>query len=270
MIMNPIQLTYKKLFFLITIYFISILIIGFLSKFIFNNKSDIEITFNLLGSYLLCFILYYLLIMKEQNETYNFKFFIKKKNIILFPIILFLFFGSFIVTNFIVDLIPTNVPILNELYKKMNELLLEQFSNQWIQILIIAFIAPIFEELFFRGVILKGLLNNTNYNSISSIILSALIFGIIHVFPWQVIGATLFGLLLGYIFYKTRSLFYPLLVHILNNLIAIILQNQLNDQSLNYLFHINKYILFIIGIIILILFGFLFFKFTKNNQWKSY
>lgn len=49
--------------------------------------------------------------------------------------------------------------------------------------------APILEELIFRGIILKGLLKN--YSPLKSILISSLLFGLIHLNPWQFIGASI-------------------------------------------------------------------------------
>jgi membrane protease YdiL (CAAX protease family) len=50
----------------------------------------------------------------------------------------------------------------------------------------IAIIGPIAEELLFRGMILHGFLGR--YRSINAIILSALLFSLTHINPWQLIG----------------------------------------------------------------------------------
>lgn len=76
---------------------------------------------------------------------------------------------------------------------------------------------PIVEEIFFRGIILEGLLKN--YKPIKAITLSAIIFGVVHINPSQIILATLHGLLIGWAYWKTGSLIPGLLIHFLNNLI---------------------------------------------------
>ncbi len=74
---------------------------------------------------------------------------------------------------------------------------------------------PILEEVLFRGVILDGFLNR--YKPGKAIFWSALLFGLFHMNPWQFIPAFLIGLLLGYIYLKTRSLFPVIFIHIINN-----------------------------------------------------
>ena len=80
-------------------------------------------------------------------------------------------------------------------------------------------VGPICEEIIFRGIIEEGFLQT--YNSPGKAILfSAMIFGGIHLVPLQVLNAFLAGLLLGWIYWKTRSLWIVIIMHILNNYMA--------------------------------------------------
>lgn len=79
-------------------------------------------------------------------------------------------------------------------------------------------LAPICEELLFRGVLLRGLLRN--YRPAVAIAQSALLFGIIHFNPAQSVGAFFIGLVLGWCYYQTRSLGLCICLHGLNNLLA--------------------------------------------------
>lgn len=76
-------------------------------------------------------------------------------------------------------------------------------------------LGPIFEEFFHRGVILNGLLKK--YSVKKSILLSSLIFGVIHLNLPQMLNAFLFGILLGYIYIKTKSLYSCIFAHIIAN-----------------------------------------------------
>ena len=75
--------------------------------------------------------------------------------------------------------------------------------------------APVLEELLFRGVILGGLLRNQRpWVAIGQ---SALLFGLIHFNPAQSVSAAGLGLLLGWLYYRTRSLGLCIALHALNN-----------------------------------------------------
>lgn len=82
-------------------------------------------------------------------------------------------------------------------------------------IIAVAIIGPILEEMLFRGVITTELLKA--YPPKKAIITSAIIFGVFHLNPAQILVATLLGLLLGWLFYKTHSMIPGIIVHILNN-----------------------------------------------------
>lgn len=81
--------------------------------------------------------------------------------------------------------------------------------------------APILEELLFRGVILDGLLKN--YDPRKAIVISALLFGLIHMNPWQFIDAFTGGLVMGWLYWKTGSLLLCMWMHFMNNIISTVL-----------------------------------------------
>ena len=74
---------------------------------------------------------------------------------------------------------------------------------------------PVLEEVLFRGIILDGFL--TRYKPGKAIFWSAFLFGLFHLNPWQFIPGFMTGLLMGYIYLKTRSLIPVILVHMVNN-----------------------------------------------------
>ncbi len=79
----------------------------------------------------------------------------------------------------------------------------------------IAIFAPLLEEVLCRGIILRGLLHY--YSPWKAILWSAGIFAVIHLNPWQAIPAFLLGSLMGWIYYKTRSLWATIFIHFINN-----------------------------------------------------
>jgi membrane protease YdiL (CAAX protease family) len=78
--------------------------------------------------------------------------------------------------------------------------------------------APVLEEFFFRGILLKGLLRN--YRPAVAIGQSALLFGLMHMSPAQSIATALMGVLSGWLYYRTGSLRLCIGLHMLNNLLA--------------------------------------------------
>jgi membrane protease YdiL (CAAX protease family) len=82
-------------------------------------------------------------------------------------------------------------------------------------IIVIGIIPGIMEELFFRGLILDGL--TRNYTKRKAIIISAFLFGIIHLNPWQFYGGFIIGLISAYICISTNSILLPMYIHFFNN-----------------------------------------------------
>lgn len=83
-------------------------------------------------------------------------------------------------------------------------------------------LAPLFEESIFRGY-LGGVLRKS-YGGLAAWIISAVVFGVVHAIPSVILTATLSGLVLGYYYFRTRSLWMVIALHALNNLTACFLR----------------------------------------------
>jgi len=81
--------------------------------------------------------------------------------------------------------------------------------------------APVFEEILFRGIILKGLLNK--YSPVTAIVISSILFGIAHMNPWQFIAAFTIGIFVGWIYYRTSSLLLAIVIHATANLTGFVM-----------------------------------------------
>ena len=80
----------------------------------------------------------------------------------------------------------------------------------------ICLLAPIAEEITFRGVLLGGLLR-MHCQPWLAILLSAIIFGAIHMSPMTFLGVTIGGVIYGWLFWRTRSILPCIIAHIVNN-----------------------------------------------------
>lgn len=89
----------------------------------------------------------------------------------------------------------------------------------WGSLFALSFVAPVTEEMFFRGLVLRGFLSR--YSVFNSVLISSLLFGIIHLNPWQLVSATVLGLLFGWWFVRTRSLLPCLAGHALVNSVLV-------------------------------------------------
>lgn len=93
-------------------------------------------------------------------------------------------------------------------------------GSDMVVLLLVLFIAPVTEELIFRGVILH--MANRYVTFLGANILQALLFGIYHGNIVQGIYAALLGFLLGSIYYKYQSILAPIVLHIIINASAFL------------------------------------------------
>ncbi|WP_455592840.1 CPBP family intramembrane glutamic endopeptidase [Bacteroides sp.] len=113
---------------------------------------------------------------------------------------------------------------LTSLLSWLPNLMEEQFNmlqSGWLGILSITILGPILEELLFRGAVTRILLEK--YEPKKAILWSAILFGVFHLNPAQIVGAFFGGLVFAWIYYRTRSLLPCILIHILINSSSVIL-----------------------------------------------
>ncbi len=112
---------------------------------------------------------------------------------------------------------------LEKIYNDQVELMshLTSWSEFIIAVFIIAFFPALFEEMFFRGA-LQNTLQRWWKNPIAAIVVSSLIFSLIHLSIYLFLSRVLLGIGLGWIFYKSRNIWVGTAVHFLNNTFALI------------------------------------------------
>jgi uncharacterized protein len=100
----------------------------------------------------------------------------------------------------------------------MKQIFLSQnvVSRVWLLVIV----APITEELLFRGIILRGLLSR--YRPATAVVITALLFAFIHLNPWQFFSALFLGLVLGWFYARTRSVAICILGHAIQNSMSVI------------------------------------------------
>ncbi len=107
------------------------------------------------------------------------------------------------------------LPQAMELYKEMVEAA-GIVSDPILTIVYAIILGPILEELVFRGVT-YGLLEKAGLKPGLIILISSLLFGAIHLILVQVLYAAFFGMFLGFLRYKYRSIKITIVTHILFN-----------------------------------------------------
>lgn len=112
------------------------------------------------------------------------------------------------------------------------------FGDYMIAIVMIALLPAIFEETFFRGG-MQNLLTRWSGKPWLAILVTSLIFSIIHLSYYGFLARICLGVVLGLIFYYSRSLWLSITAHFFNNAIAVtqmyilIRQGKLPKEAMN-------------------------------------
>lgn len=93
-------------------------------------------------------------------------------------------------------------------------------GDRVIMVIAVCLVGPVLEELMFRGVIYNRIKEITN--PIVAIVLSAIAFGAFHLNWVQGIYAATLGTLLAYLYYKYKTIWASIIMHVTCNTISII------------------------------------------------
>lgn len=90
----------------------------------------------------------------------------------------------------------------------------------FIAILVIGASAAICEEILFRGLISKGY---ERFGVVASLVITSILFGILHRDIQKGVATILLGTLIGFIVYRTKSIYSGMVAHFTNNTVAVLL-----------------------------------------------
>lgn len=121
-------------------------------------------------------------------------------------------------------------------------------------ILYLVIVAPISEEIVFRGLILKAL---TPFGKKNAIIISALLFALMHKNIPQAIGAFAIGIIFAAADTKARSIIPSIIMHSLNNVLPCLININASVKStaITVIYNFLVYAIVLVGITITILKG---------------
>jgi membrane protease YdiL (CAAX protease family) len=92
-------------------------------------------------------------------------------------------------------------------------------------------LAPLIEEFIFRGIIQKNLQSKISVRK--AIVITSILFGIVHLNPWQFISAFTISLFIGWVYYRTNNIVNCILIHFFNNAISNINWNHIETTHFN-------------------------------------
>lgn len=97
---------------------------------------------------------------------------------------------------------------------------MKTFADYIISLIMIAILPAFFEELLFRGA-LQNLFINWIKSPVVAILITSIIFSLVHFSYYGFLPRMMLGLLLGYLFYYSKNIWLNILMHFINNGIAI-------------------------------------------------
>lgn len=125
--------------------------------------------------------------------------------------------------------VVSNFPDLNATARRMEDTYNEQviaMSNlrSWPEyfaaVVLMALLPAIFEEVFFRGA-MQNIMIRWMRNAAVAIIVSSLIFSIVHYSIYLFLSRALLGLVLGLLYYYSKNIWLPIIAHFFNNGLAV-------------------------------------------------
>ncbi|GGK86625.1 hypothetical protein GCM10011405_37980 [Rufibacter glacialis] len=124
----------------------------------------------------------------------------------------------FILTPFVGVLLEPLINLLPAPPEFLNKIFRDLFKPNFLSFLAIAVAPAILEEILCRGIILEGLLKR--YSPTKAIIWSAVLFGAMHLNPWQGLTGLVLGLFIGWVYHRTKSIYPGILIHFVNNALS--------------------------------------------------
>ena len=147
-------------------------------------------------------------------------------------------------------------PVLSLFPDRWLELIESQMKLGGWMMLTVVVAAPILEEILFRGIMQGSLVRK--YGPWRGVLVASAVFGIVHGIPQQVVNAFFVGMVLGFVYYCSRSLVVVMVIHAINNAVSYF-SWILGGEQMNFTWEMidNRriyFILYAIAWVVLVLF----------------
>ena len=97
-------------------------------------------------------------VMRRKGKVLNFN--MQTRPFHVYLLIFPMMFGMMLIAEFTTSLIPISGPVFGDWYQLFSEQMEAISDNTFMVFLLVSFFAPIIEEIIFRGIIQKGMINN--------------------------------------------------------------------------------------------------------------
>lgn len=138
--------------------------------------------------------------------------------------------GAIIPSVFLQEQMPAWPDYIQQQIDQLAQMMLQMMNTPG-GYAVICLLAPIAEEMVFRGAALRKLLEWKPEHRWLMIFLSALLFALAHMNPAQFIHPLLIGLLLGWMYERTGSIIPGIIYHWCNNTVAYLLARIYQDPD---------------------------------------
>ena len=165
-------------------------------------------------------------------------------------------FSAYGIVSVLLGLLAWLLPGTSSAFEQHSEQINVMFTGFLPSLLLIGVLLPVFEELFFRGVIINLL--KKHFGSVSCIFLSAIFFGLAHLNPFEInliqpIYAFALGILLAVLRQRFGSVFAPALAHVAFNSVSIFLYFFVEPLALSYpeLYDMIPLVMLVVSLVVL-------------------
>lgn len=187
-----------------------------------NQRFDIK--YQLLLGQVIRGILIIPIIYKRSSRTSYIKLSVKKD----FWKMIIIGFGVFSLGNIIVSILLYFLKDLPSITRTLETL--DEVSNLssgfFLTFIVIVILAPITEELIFRGILFEEIIRLFDYKF--AIFSTALLFGFYHFNILQGVNTFVMALILAIVYYYRKNILDSILIHMVNNFLALILSANQN------------------------------------------
>ena len=213
-----------------------------------SNNAGAVMLFSQLMAFIPTILFMFIMRKRRGNEPIKVKFSVKGFDPVIILSGLVMMFAVSIIIEPLLALVPSVRPNLS--------------GGGFLMLLSVVVVAPIFEEYICRGLLLESL--RSTRGVVLAWIISSLFFAMMHLDGVLSLNAFFMGLILGYIYISSGSLFAPIILHAINNAFAYLFFAIGKDGMMLRDLVANNYIYYIMYALSIVVFVIAKIKYTRR------